>query len=426
MQLDFLKNIFQSVSPELQRSLIKTQEKFFYAVLIVTALFMWGYVVVSYFVMATSIVSTVGILASLIHNSSYFFYKKTKSLVVSSYVLVLGGLLFQWTFAFFAGGFHSPTLIWLAVLPVIVGLLTQKIHAFIWMIISIVGILMMSWVTHVFEPQNYLLPIGMDLEVYIVFLGLILLISAFTIFLIHMNEQHHIELSRNKSQIRNLLRTISHDIASPLSVVEFSVKSSLKQTPEDKYLKRIQNASRSMGQILSQVRELDALDSGLIGLNIETVQLLSLIESVVDLFEIRIQEKNLTVEIKCQPEILVSVDQNVFKLQILTNLLTNAIKFSDRNGRIQIMAEPKEEQVILQIRDYGMGIEPERLQKYHQGEFLKSSSGTEKETGTGFGMSLIQSALSSHQATMTIESKTKEQTQGQDSGTLVTLSFPQK
>src|SRR5690606_12982437 len=98
---------------------------------------------------------------------------------------------------------------------------------------------------------------------------------------------------------------------------------------------------------------------------------------------------------------------------VLSNILSNAIKFSHHNSRIKISVTDQDENLEIKIRDYGVGIGKDLLKK----RFLQSTEGTEGETGSGFGMMIMSYFL--HQ----FGGRYEMHSEGLGQGTTVTLKL---
>lgn len=110
----------------------------------------------------------------------------------------------------------------------------------------------------------------------------------------------------------------------------------------------------------------------------------------------------------------VYADENMLFL-IMRNLISNAIKFTEKGGKVTIRAEKKGDKVLLQVIDTGIGMDEKEMDKLFQINLVYTNYGTEGETGTGLGLILCREFLAKHGSELSIESKL-------DVGT--TVSFP--
>lgn len=125
--------------------------------------------------------------------------------------------------------------------------------------------------------------------------------------------------------------------------------------------------------------------------------------------------KNITINCHFQENLWVEVDFNIF-LIALRNIISNAVKFSKPNGIIDIIVQKNNNYCDFIVKDYGVGIKPENLEKIRR-EVSFNELGTSLEKGTGLGLMLIKSAVKDLKGQLLIESKLNE-------GTSVTISLP--
>jgi signal transduction histidine kinase/tetratricopeptide (TPR) repeat protein len=100
--------------------------------------------------------------------------------------------------------------------------------------------------------------------------------------------------------------------------------------------------------------------------------------------EEKLQQKNITVSLDVAADLIAFADPNSVRI-VIHNFLTNAIKFSNRNGRIEILAQLKNNEVIFCLKDHGIGMTADYLGTLFKSQVI-SSAGTENESGTGMGL----------------------------------------
>ncbi len=167
----------------------------------VTGLLMWTYAFIASFFVKGTVLPLIGFSCAIMHMLSPLVYKKTKSIVAAAYNMVTAGIVFQFSFAFFTGGFFSSTLIWLAVLPMIVGILTNKTHAIIWTLLSTFGVILMFILDQEGVcPPDSLSELGRVTVQFMISLGLISLVGGFTLFFIELSYFYS-----NRSQVKSNL-----------------------------------------------------------------------------------------------------------------------------------------------------------------------------------------------------------------------------
>ncbi|MFM6927098.1 MAG: sensor histidine kinase [Bdellovibrio sp.] len=393
------------------------------SITILTGLLMWTYTLMAFFFVSGQTLSWIGLSCSLVHAMSPWVYKRTGSLVAAAYSMVSAGAIFQFSFSFFTGGFFAPTLLWLAVLPMIVGILTNRTHAAVWMYVTVAGYVLMF-----FLNQNNLIPInqlryeGSVITQFLVGLGLIGLVGGFTLFFIELGYFYHNKIAAKNGHIRQLFRAITHDILNPLAALELSqnrmLRNSADNAAECEQSKRIISNIR---QTVENARYFDAAESGRVSLKILPISFKRVLDSALFSLEARISEKNLRIDIAPELEpLMVLGDEVSLRVQIVSNALSNAIKFSHPGGSIELSTVSYGDECEVIIRDHGKGISRDRLQQWEAAGALSSTVGTLGEKGTGFGLLLMKHYLEKVHGSLQICSISDE-IDPQNCGTRVSL-----
>jgi len=106
----------------------------------------------------------------------------------------------------------------------------------------------------------------------------------------------------------------------------------------------------------------------------------------------------------CENSLEVYADRNMLGT-VLRNLLSNALKFTRREGKITLLAEKTPENIVVSITDNGVGISAQDIDKIFDKAQLFSSIGTNEEKGTGFGLKLCQEFVEKHGGKIWVESE---------------------
>lgn len=233
----------------------------------------------------------------------------------------------------------------------------------------------------------------------------------------------------NKNRYQNLVRTLSHDIANPLTIImqytELFMLDPVKNVHKaPDFFNRIERATKNISQIIARVREQEKQIRDSIEIqNLQPVNLLEVINDSQFIFENKLRQKN--IQLKFKPENLdhfVMAEKTTLLNSVINNIISNSIKFSPENSTIDLEVTIENESLLLKIRDHGVGIKKEHLDKFKSSGFIQSQKGTSGETGTGYGLSLIFTYMELYNGQVEILSKTPSD-QDQDSGTTFTLTF---
>ena len=262
-------------------------------------------------------------------------------------------------------------------------------------------------------------------QLVLISLIIILLILSITMILGYTIRSQRVrafrELNNSKDKFFSI---ISHDLKAPfVSIVGFSEllnekirKSDFQET--DKYASIIQESSYSAMNLLSNLIEWSRIQSGRIKTNIQPVDLCRIIDESVILLNAAATHKAIAI-VKKIPEKLYILADGVMISTVIRNLISNSIKFSHENSLIIISASDREEDVLTEIKDFGIGIEKPVLEKLFLAESTVSIPGTRNEVGTALGLIICKEFISMHNGRIWAESELGK-------GSTFTFSIPKK
>jgi PAS domain S-box-containing protein len=215
--------------------------------------------------------------------------------------------------------------------------------------------------------------------------------------------------SRAKS---DFLAGMSHELRTPLNaIIGFSEvmvdgKTGALTPKQTQYLTHILNSGHHLLQLINNVLDLSKVEAGKMELYPEAFSARRAIEEVSSLVAPMAQKKNLAIHLQVDPALgEVTLDLQKFK-QVLFNLISNAVKFTPDGGRIDIWAGPHNETWMkLRVRDTGIGIKAEDLDKLFK-EFHQLDSGLARQySGTGLGLALTKRIVEFQNGTIHVESE---------------------
>lgn len=221
------------------------------------------------------------------------------------------------------------------------------------------------------------------------------------------------------------LSTVSHELRTPLSTIRMItallVDEAQGPITEDQStaLARIEEAVEYLDTLTSDMLDFARMDAGDVTLNIDTVSVSDLLNRARSMFGPRFERKELSFDVD-PPDETVKVKADPDRVQqILLNLLTNAVKFTERGGSIGIDVSCTDDVVRIGVWDTGVGI-PEDERETVFTPFSQASDPTEKETesgGVGLGLAISRTLARRMDGNLTVESEEGE-------GSVFTLQLP--
>ncbi|MFH0733490.1 MAG: PAS domain S-box protein [bacterium] len=203
---------------------------------------------------------------------------------------------------------------------------------------------------------------------------------------------------------------ISHDLRGPLGgicgMLEILVDNSaafgeeeLKQTYRELY-----KSAKNQSRLLEDLLEWSRIESDRMPFYPKQLKCSYEIEYATELLAASAKSKSITLINKVENDVLLFADSNMLQL-VLRNLLTNAIKFSFENSEILIYCAETENDMLLYVQDFGVGIKDENIDKLFKIDVQFSQLGTKKEKGTGLGLVLCKELINKHNGKIWVESK---------------------
>lgn len=221
----------------------------------------------------------------------------------------------------------------------------------------------------------------------------------------------------------DFLAVMSHELRTPLNAIsgyadllEMGVHGPLSD-PQRKALRRIQVSQQHLLGLINEVLNYAKLESGSVQFDIGDVRVRDLLAEVEGLVEPQVRSRGLTLLVTaCPPELTARADPEKLR-QILINLVSNAIKFTDPGGRIELTCELQGERVHLSVRDTGIGIAAEKLEAIFEPFVQVRADLTRTAEGTGLGLAISRDLAHGMDAELGVESTLGE-------GSVFTLRLP--
>ena len=206
--------------------------------------------------------------------------------------------------------------------------------------------------------------------------------------------QQNTKLVALNEEKNHLIGILAHDMRNPLHQIKMMVALlNMKYKPSKEQvddMKLIEQSADHLNNMINRILDLEAIESGKVNLNLSPYDLNHIINMVYDSMHHKAEEKNIELirELKEGiPEVNIDAD---YLLQVVENLVSNALKFSPADKRVWLKLLQKEDEIQLLVQDEGQGISPADQEKLF-GKFQKlSAQPTGGEKSTGLGLSIVK------------------------------------
>lgn len=225
-------------------------------------------------------------------------------------------------------------------------------------------------------------------------------------------ESKNTELLELNKEKNHLIGIVAHDLRNPLTsamTIGGILKSDEQLTKEQReYTEHILNAMGRMNDMVSRILDIKAIESKSLELNLRKINLAEVLNEVHENFKDALENKRLEFLVNMEhPRPVALVDRN-YLTQVYENLISNAIKFSPPQGKIQVDFHKNNGQIITAIEDQGPGLTHEDMQLMFQKYQTLSAKPTAGEQSTGLGLSIVKKYVEAMKGSVWCESKPGE------------------
>ena len=291
-------------------------------------------------------------------------------------------------------------------------------------IVTIISELFFTIYIHNYDISNLLGHFAKIVSFYLIYRSIIKtgINEPYQVIFNNLNEKK-LELQRLNEEKTQLFSVVAHDLRNPfngllnLSQIIYDEYDELSPEELKSFVKDIYDSARSLFTITENLLEWSRINLENLQIHKEKVHLLDIIQQTQEMLKLPLEAKRIKLIPIHLEEVTLIVDKQSLFI-IFRNIISNALKFSYENSRIEITHQDLEHEVQIKIKDYGKGMTQEKLKSLST-SLITSTPGTRYETGTGLGINIIKKHLELNQGKMSIKSVENE-------GTTVILSFPKE
>ena len=204
---------------------------------------------------------------------------------------------------------------------------------------------------------------------------------------------------------------VSHELKAPVAAVygylSLFLDPSIPLSDEQKhnYISRSQIRLDGLLKMVNDLLDISRMEMKSVNKEIKEIDLPFVIKTIIELFQIEIKKKNISVNIKSSEKLpCLDADQDEIS-RLFTNIITNAIKYNKIDGSIDIIVNSSGNYIITEVKDTGIGLKPAEKAKLFQEFFRAKNEKTKDISGTGLGLSIVKRIVNSYSGKMEVSSE---------------------
>ncbi len=216
------------------------------------------------------------------------------------------------------------------------------------------------------------------------------------------------KLNNSDETQRKFLSNVSHDFRSPLTSIRGYIEAmkdgTIDASEQEKYFDILLYETDRLTKLTSNLLQLNNIDDNGLMLNLSVFDINKMIRQIALTFEGTFKKKKLVLNLVfSQKETFVEADEGRIQ-QVIYNLMDNAVKFSNSDSSIKITTEDKGNKVYITVKDYGVGIPKESINRIWERFYKSDASRGRDKKGSGLGLSIVKEIIKAHNQNISVVS----------------------
>lgn len=222
---------------------------------------------------------------------------------------------------------------------------------------------------------------------------------------------HDVTRERELDQMKSdFISMVSHELRTPLFSIQGFIRLILDgQVPDEEtrtnFLTIVEEQAQHLADMVDNLLDLSRLEAGLIDLKLEIVQIGEIARQTIIKLHSLAQSKHIALRTHVADDVPSITGDRRWLEHVITNLVSNAIKFTSEGGQVWVLVKPRASDVVVQVIDSGIGISKEAQKNLFSKFFQVDGSATREASGTGLGLYIARRIVEAHGGRIWVESE---------------------
>lgn len=224
----------------------------------------------------------------------------------------------------------------------------------------------------------------------------------------------------------DFVANVSHELKTPVTSIKGFIETLLdgaKDNPEDlqRFLEIMRRQTERLNSIIEDLLTLSDIEqqADKSSISMQITAILPLLKEAAECCRHQAEHKKIALQVECRPDLTANVNASLF-IQALVNLIDNAVKYSDENSSVFILAFAEKQTIRIEVQDQGCGIAKEHLPRLFERFYRADKARSRSLGGTGLGLAIVKHIVQAHGGSVRVES-----TLGKGSTFSISLPSPQ-
>lgn len=217
------------------------------------------------------------------------------------------------------------------------------------------------------------------------------------------------ELKKLEQMRKDFVANVSHELKTPITSIKGFTETLLDGAMHNEetleyFLSIILKESDRLQSLIHDLLELSKIEQHGFKLELQTINIVQMLKEIIIILQGKAEAKEIILESLSEKDVFIQGDLNRLK-QVFINLINNAIAYTPKAGKVQAIIEEKNDEVLVHIKDTGIGIEEKEIPRIFERFYRIDKARSRNSGGTGLGLAIVKHLVEAHHGYITVKSK---------------------